>query len=148
MVRSSVAPLHPSRSPLTSGHITWRLLREDPRITIGVPIISIPSECLGGYISRPNYNAAALAPPAIAEYFFSESAPGVYAGKKILALHGGADRIMPAPMGAAWFPRIQAQGAEGEIVQVIQDGWGHIVTPEMVAHASEWVWRWGLSEAA
>lgn len=125
------------------------MLREDPRVTVGVPIISLPSECLGTFLARPEpYASIALAPPAIHEYFFTPSEPEAYAGKKILTLHGELDRVIPISIGATWFSRIKAQAGEGEIVQTIQDGWGHVVTPEMVKLASEWVWRWGLTEAA
>lgn len=133
---------------LTAGHITWRLLREDPRITVGVALISVPSEALGDFLNRAeNYNAVALKPPAIKEYFWTPSAPGTYANCKILALHGELDRVLPVTMGASWFPRIQAQAPPGNIIQVVQEGYGHVVTPHMVRLASEWVWRWGLSEA-
>lgn len=138
----------PALPLLTVGHITWRLLREDPRIKVGVALISVPSEALGDFLNRTgNYNAAALTPPAIKEYFWTPSAPGTYADSKILALHGKLDRVLPVTMGASWFPRIQAQAPPGNIMQVVQEGYGHVVTPEMVRMASEWVWRWGLSEA-
>jgi hypothetical protein len=130
------------------GHITWRLVREDPRIKVAVPIISTPSEVLGHFLNRADkYGSKAITPPAIAEYFFSESEPGVYADAKILCLHGDVDRVIHYSLGHEWFPRIQAQAPEGHIVRHIQPDYGHVVTPEMVARAAEWLWRWGLSEA-
>lgn len=127
------------------GHVTWRLLREDPRIRIGVPIISIPSEAQGEMLIKRVGKVETYFPPAVKKYFFEKSGD-VYRGKKILSIHGELDMLIePKACLDAW-DMIRAQGGEGEMERFVQEERGHVVTPEMVAKAAEWFWRWGLTE--
>jgi hypothetical protein len=145
------------------GHVTWRLLREgkylcvrlfltpDPRITIGVPIISIPSEALGGLLTARVKKLAAQGldtyyPPAVRDYYESRPAASAYAGKKILAIYGKEDRMLPPRFGQAALDTIAARAVDPlDVSQFVQDNKGHVVSREMVGHAAEWFWRWSLS---
>jgi predicted esterase len=71
--------------------------------------------------------------------------PNAYAGKKILSIHGAEDELVPYRHGRAKIAEVQAAAPAGEVDVYVQDGRGHVCTPEMLRRASEWFWRWGLS---
>lgn len=72
--------------------------------------------------------------------------PG-YADKKILSIHGALDELVPYRLGKDKIAKIQAGARPGDVEVYVQEGRGHVCTPEMLRRASEWFWRWGLSEA-
>lgn len=127
-------------------------LTSDPRIRIGAPIISIPPERLAGILTRqdtvpPPEDPDNVVPNAVRHVFTERSRPGAYRGKKILSVHGGADDTIPVRKGSEEFARIIAEAdSPGDLVVFVQDGYGHVVTPEMVRQVAEWFWRWGCSE--
>jgi hypothetical protein len=96
-------------------------------------------------------------PPSLRDYFERPTQPGVYAGKKILSIHGGADKLVPYHLGKDEIARIAeavkaagsdssgAVGGKGELEVKIMEGSGHIVNAEMVRMTAEWVWKWALS---
>jgi len=116
-----------------------------------VPIISIPSEALGGLLTARVQKLAAQGiqtyyPPAVAEFYESRPAPDAYANKKILAIYGKEDRMLPIRFGQEAFDVIAARAVEpAHVVQYIQEKKGHVVSREMVGRAAEWFWRWSLS---
>lgn len=77
-------------------------------------------------------------------WFNTPCEEGAYVGKKILALHGGVDQIMPFKLGAEKYPQIRKE-AVSEVY--VDENFGHVVTREMVRRTAEWMWRWGLTEA-
>lgn len=127
-------------------------LTADPRIRIGAPIISIPPERLAGILTRrdtvpPPDDPDNVVPQAVRHVFEERARPGAYRGKKILSVHGGADETIPVRKGSEEFARIVAEAdSPGDLVVFVQDGFGHVVTPEMVRRVAEWFWRWGCSE--
>jgi len=136
---------------LTLGHVCWRLLREDARIRIAVPICSMPSEALGWHFVRRVEEEAeteTYLPPDIREWLSAPSARGTYRGKKILSLHGGLDALNPPNSGKFKLDQIMAEAENAEDVEMwVHEDRGHVVSPEMVRRAGEWFWRWGFSEA-
>jgi hypothetical protein len=135
------------------GHVNWRLLKNDKRVRVAVPIIAVPADSLG------NVHTARFAadktlgtdnmyyPRATREFYEGKSAPGTYRGKKILALHGGIDSVVPPAFGQKdWDTVIVPECGPGNAVQWIQPGRGHICTPEMVEKAAEWFYRWGVAD--
>lgn len=67
-----------------------------------------------------------------------------YKGKKILSIHGGADRLVPLKEGQKDLDDIKAVlGDDLEVVVV--EGMGHMVSPEIVKLTGEWVWSHALT---
>jgi dienelactone hydrolase len=131
------------------GHVTWRMVREDPRVKIAVPICSLPGEALGPLLLK---RAEMLPdkthlPPAVEKFFLERSAPGTYAGKKILALHGDLDALMPWQSADDEWKRVASECSPGESERWIDNDYGHVVSQEMVRRTAAWFWRWGLSSA-
>ncbi|BEI93114.1 uncharacterized protein CcaverHIS019_0507420 [Cutaneotrichosporon cavernicola] len=131
------------------GHLTWRMLRDDPRIRIGAPIVSIPPEYLAGILTRqfrvpPPDDPLNIIPSTVRNAFELQAAPGSYTNKKILSLHGAIDETIPVRVAKDEFVRIR--GETGNLEVYVQDGMGHVVTPEMVKRVAEWFWRWGCCE--
>ncbi|BEI79790.1 hypothetical protein CcaverHIS002_0103190 [Cutaneotrichosporon cavernicola] len=131
------------------GHVTWRMVREDPRVKIAVPICSYPGEALGPLLIK---RAEVLPdktylPPSVEKFFLERSAPGTYAGKKILALHGDLDALMPWHKAEDEWQRVAGECAPGESERWVDYDHGHVVSQDMVRRAAEWFWRWGLSAA-
>lgn len=126
------------------------MIREDPRVKIAVPICSLPSDALGKHLlwraDKLPDNTTHL-PTAVREYFGSRAAPGTYRGKKILALHGGLDAMLPWKNGAEEWEKVVSEAGPGEAERWIDEGYGHVVSQEMVRRTAEWLWRWGLSAA-
>lgn len=139
---------------LTPGHVAWRLLKEDPRIQIAAPIIAVPADSLIN-VHTPRFVADGTIntdkmyyPKATREFYEGKSPKGVYKGKKILALHGSIDEVVPSAAGQKdWDNQIVPECGPGNTEQVIQQGQGHICTPEMVGRAAEWFYRWGVDRA-
>ncbi|KAK4689374.1 hypothetical protein P7C73_g716, partial [Tremellales sp. Uapishka_1] len=132
------------------GHATWLLLREDPRIQIGVPIIGLPfesyprlmkarAESLGLEFKAPVY------PPSLQTVLERPIPEGTYRGKKILTLHGRDDPLVPYAKGEAEIEYVQADAKAGDVDIWVQEWTGHVCTPEMVQKAAQWIWKWGLS---
>lgn len=123
----------------------------DPRISIGVPIISIPSEALGTLLTKrvPKLAAQGIMthyPQSVAAYYQSRPPPDAYANKKILAIHGEEDRMLPTRIGQEAFDVIAARAVEpAHVAQFIQERKGHVVSREMVGRLGEWLWRWSFS---
>jgi hypothetical protein len=124
-------------------------LTADPRIHIGAPIVSIPPEFLAGILTRrfrvpPPDDPDNTIPTAVRRAFEMTAPPGSYKGKKILSVHGAIDETIPYRLAKDEFPRIRG---ETDFLEVyVQDGMGHVVTPEMVTRVAEWFWRWGCCE--
>lgn len=114
-------------------------------------MISIPSEALGGLLTARVRKLAAQGiqthyPASVAAYFESRPPADAYAGKKVLAIYGKEDRMLPPRFGQEAFDLIASRAVQpGDVVQFIQDNKGHVVSREMVGRAAEWFWRWSLS---
>lgn len=133
---------------LTAGHVSWRLLREDPRIRIGVPICSLPSEAIGQlFMSRelPDGAPPTALPQGTADFFLVPSPAGTYKGKAILCLLGALDAVMPPEGGQKQWEGISTECEAS--AKYVQPDIGHIVSRDMVRMTAEWLWYYGLTEA-
>ncbi|KAK1922696.1 Alpha/Beta hydrolase protein [Papiliotrema laurentii] len=133
------------------GNLTYRLLQIEPRINIAIPIIGLPwdvfriylqarAESMGLAFSPPLY------PPALRPILESTRPDGCYKRKKILSIHGSIDNLVPYDKGERQIKQAQREAKEsgGEMEIYVQEGAGHVVTPEMIEKTAEWVWRWAV----
>ncbi|WWC63824.1 uncharacterized protein I303_106429 [Kwoniella dejecticola CBS 10117] len=133
------------------GHVAWRLLREEPRIKIGIPIIGLPFESFPKYM-RPRAEAMGIPfvpptyPPSLIPFLEDDVDHHKYKGKKILTIHGGHDKLVPLDKGQADIDAVlkvvNESGGKGEIW--VDENTGHAVSKEMVEKTAEWVWEYGL----
>ncbi|BEJ13460.1 hypothetical protein CspHIS471_0306340 [Cutaneotrichosporon sp. HIS471] len=132
------------------GHLAWRLLRDDPRVRVGVPIVSIPPEKLGTLLTIASEREGTLGtaakpyPASLRRVYERATPPGAYMGKKILCLYGEVDAMVPYALGAEALKGIMEE-YPGDVQFWIQEERGHVCTPEMVQRAALWFWRWGTS---
>ena len=110
-----------------------------------------------------------LVPPTTLSYLETPTLPELYKGKNILSIHGKEDTLVPFDQGREAIEAIQvavnaadpadpadrvdgadrprAEEAQAGRMQVeVVRGVGHVLVPEMVRMAADWVWRFALSE--
>lgn len=85
-----------------------------------------------------------LYPPSIRDILEAPLKADVYAGKKILSIHGGSDTLVPLSEGKADLDEIVQQAKPGDVEVWVQEGVGHQVTEEMIRKTAEWVWKWAV----
>ena len=132
------------------GNISWRLLREEPRVHIAVPIIGLPWECFSRYVGARAIQlgfpfAPPIYPPALRPLFETSPPDGAYRGKKILSIHGEIDTLVPYSTGKDDIATILKRLPDGHMEVWVQEGVGHTITVEMVKRTAEWIWRWALA---
>ncbi|WRT69279.1 uncharacterized protein IL334_006263 [Kwoniella shivajii] len=151
------------------GHVAWRLLREEPRIKIGIPIIGLPFESFPKYM-KPRAESMKIPfdpptyPPSLLPLLEGDIDHSNYKGKKILTIHGGHDKLVPLDKGLKDIENVMnilnnqenanthgnARGGDsgkelkgkGEIW--IDEFTGHAVSKEMVEKTAQWIWEYGL----
>lgn len=124
------------------------MVREDPRVSIAVPICSLPSESLGRHLLWRVDNLRdqnTYVPMAVRNFFRTETPTGTYKGKKVLSIHGSLDAMVPWQNGAKDWDVISAEMGEGNAERWVDEAHGHVVSQEMVRRTAEWLWRWGAS---
>lgn len=77
--------------------------------------------------------------PVYAPYEASDSTNPFY-GKKILALSGADDRIVPFSATEAFFQKLNV-GPDGLKRVILEAGVGHKCTPQMVHAMAEFIWK-------
>ncbi|EJD48964.1 hypothetical protein AURDEDRAFT_112703 [Auricularia subglabra TFB-10046 SS5] len=125
------------------GHSTWILLREEPRITFGVPIIGCPvytplmewrvKQTYGEDLTAPRY-------PDSLRAFVEAPRGGLnpYAGKRILVLSGADDQLVPWVASKGHVEALDV-GPKGAKRVVVVEGAGHEVTESMLRDAAAFV---------
>lgn len=116
-----------------------------------MPIIAIPADALGR-VHTARFRAEGVLgtdkmyyPARTRAFYEDHKGAAPYKGKKILALCGGVDEVIPPRLGMdEWNDVVQLLGKENAQM-VVQDNAGHICTPEMVGHAAEWFYKWGVN---
>lgn len=89
-----------------------------------------------------------LSPPSLVQFFEQARKEGVWAGKRILTIHGGNDTLVPYPVGKEELDRIKREvesGGNGQMRVEVMPGLGHVVTTDMVKMTAEWVWKYCLT---
>ncbi|WVQ93019.1 hypothetical protein IAU59_000082 [Kwoniella sp. CBS 9459] len=135
------------------GHVTWRLLRGEPRIKIGIPIIGLPFESFPKYMG-PRAESLSIPfkaptyPPSLRPLLEGEVDHSSYRGKKILTLHGARDKLVPLDKGLVDIEEVLrvVNGSEGGKAELwSQDNAGHVCSDEMLRRTADWIWTYGLS---
>jgi len=132
------------------GHATWLGLRHEPRMRIGIPICG----CVD-YLALMEQRAEKLGIPRTAP-FFPESLralvraydpvvapPGAFSGKRILALVGADDRLVPWSASRAFVEALDV-GERGKKRVVVQPGAQHEYTDEMREELFQFFWEEAL----
>lgn len=140
------------------GHSTWYALRNEPRITLGVPIIGCPDYTalmteragLNGIPWEPPYIPRSLLDlierydPAAASYTVPD-ASNPFLGKKILVLSGGDDKLVPWSASKTFVDSLNV-GLGGVKEVIVAPGVGHKCTREMVQAMSRFIWTEALTQ--
>lgn len=135
------------------GHVNWRMLVDDARVRVAVPIASVPSDGLhklqiGKFVPEGALGTDVHYPPETQRFYMTPAPPGAYVGKKILAINGDVDDLCPPHLAEPEWERVVREAGPASAVQYVAEGVGHIVTPVMVRKAAEWFYRWGVRGAA
>lgn len=134
------------------GHVNWRMLVEEPRVRVAIPIASVPTDALhklqiGRFVQEHALGTEVHYPPATQRYYNTPVPEGTYVGKKILAINGTGDDLCPPELGDPEWGRVVAEAGPGNAVRIKVQDVGHIVTPPMVRKSAEWLYRWGVRSA-
>jgi len=138
------------------GHATWYALRNEPRVTIGIPIIGCPDYItlmtdrarLNGipfeapYIPKSLLDVIQQYDPATASYT-STGALNPFFGKKVLVLSGADDKLVPWSASKHFVDNLNV-GEAGVKKVIVAPGVGHKCTPEMVQAMAEFIWEEAL----
>ncbi|KAK7678524.1 hypothetical protein QCA50_018396 [Cerrena zonata] len=135
------------------GHSAWITLRNDPRVKVGIPIIG-GADYLALMSKRAETSGIQLKPPYLPEslrqvieandpvhapYESSDSSNPFY-GKKILALSGAEDLLVPFAATEPFFEKLNV-GPNGVKKVILEAGVGHKCTTEMVHQMAEFIWK-------
>ncbi|CDZ96289.1 hypothetical protein [Phaffia rhodozyma] len=141
------------------GHAAWTVLRHEPRVEIGIPIIGCPdfASLMTARLASQNLK---FEPPIIPDTFRAlikqrdpvncsfqaESAKeNPFIGKKILVLSGRKDRLVPhVPHTSAFLEKLNV-GTTGRLENVEYDC-GHELTEEGISRSAEWIRVHGLEQ--
>ncbi|KAI0635458.1 Alpha/Beta hydrolase protein [Trametes polyzona] len=140
------------------GHSTWLVLRNEPRIKIGVPIIASPDYLAlmsrrarshklpvgPPYFPKSLLDLIARADPVAAPYTAAD-ASNPFLGKKILVLSGQDDKKVPWATAAKTFVENLNVGEGGVKEVIIESGVGHLFSPAMVKECARFVWEHALA---
>lgn len=125
------------------GHSTWFILRDDPRVTVGIPIIGCP-EYMSLISERARKHDIVIQPPFFPASFldhvakhdpvataYTSASPeeNPFYGKKILAVAGGKDPLVPWVHSERFFEGLEV--GKGKKDLFIDAEAGHQLTPAM-----------------
>ncbi|KAI9440092.1 Alpha/Beta hydrolase protein [Lactarius indigo] len=132
------------------GHATWLALGNEPRVRIGIPICGCPD-----YLALMEQRADKLGIPRTAPYFPESlralvgaydpvvAPPGAFVGKRILALSGADDTLVPWSVSRAFVEALDV-GPRGKKKVVVQPGVKHEYTDEMREELFRFFWEEAL----
>ncbi|KZW02918.1 hypothetical protein EXIGLDRAFT_586244, partial [Exidia glandulosa HHB12029] len=122
------------------GHSAWILLREDPRITIGIPIVGCPTyEPLMKWRMKQTFGTPDLEAPRYPDTFREYVSKGVavpytaldasnpFYGKKILVLSGKDDQLVHWSASETFIDALEV-GPQGVKRVIVEEGVGHTMT--------------------
>ncbi|KAI0093154.1 Alpha/Beta hydrolase protein [Irpex rosettiformis] len=135
------------------GHSTWWLLRHEPRVSMGIPIIGCPNYT-HLITTRASTSNVPLTPPTFPPSFlaylqdtdavgaaYSSDVGNPYRGKKILVLSGADDTLVPWVSSEEMVNDLNV----GVKKVIVYPGVGHEVPEEMIKEAGDFIWEWALS---
>ncbi|KAK7202429.1 Alpha/Beta hydrolase protein, partial [Myxozyma melibiosi] len=115
-----------------SGHVTWNLLAQEPKINVAIPIVGTTSltnlliDRLGGYKSVAEVPDCPEWPKSLEKlYLERDELLTSIKGKRILILHGEQDTIVPDKFSKEW---IEKYGPNNDIAYYHQEDTGHFVS--------------------
>ncbi|KAL1659443.1 Alpha/Beta hydrolase protein [Schizophyllum commune] len=126
------------------GHSTWLAVANDPRLTIGIPIIGCP-DYMGLMSARARGNGVPVEPPYFPDAFVKSVASrcpmskgydkkgdsNPFYGKKIFVASGAADPLVPWDRSKDFVEKLEV-GDHGRKEVFVQEKTGHTCTHEMV----------------
>ncbi|EJT97445.1 hypothetical protein DACRYDRAFT_72347 [Dacryopinax primogenitus] len=141
------------------GHATWVALANEPRLTVGIPIIGAPN-FIPLFQRRAEERGTPFGPPFMPNSMLrlmerldpakqpnKLNEPGnPYVGKKILVLSGAEDKSVPHSVSAAWIDELEV-GPSGVKEVWVQESKGHETTPEMGDRMAQFLWKHALGPA-
>lgn len=116
-----------------SGHVTWNMLAQEPRIQVAIPIVGTTSltnlliDRLAGYKSVSEIPEGTPEWPKSLEKLYLERDEMLthIKGKRILILNGEKDTIVPDKFSKEW---IEKYGPENDLTYYHQEDTGHFVS--------------------
>ncbi|THV02766.1 alpha/beta-hydrolase [Dendrothele bispora CBS 962.96] len=135
------------------GHSAWLSLCQEPRVTVGIPIIGCPdyltlmtarAEKFGISLEGSEYLPDSLLDfirgndPASTAYREMDPNRNPFFGKKVLVLSGGNDPLVPWNASEE-FVKGLVVGDKGVKKRMVQDGAGHEFTPEMLEEMAKFL---------
>jgi len=138
------------------GHSTWIVLRDEPRVKIGVPIIGCPdymalmrprAEYASLPIASPYFPPSLLTSvkkhdPSSAKSTSRDPAQNPFLGKHILVLSGGKDKLVPWYASQRFVEELEVGPGTKKVV--VEDNAGHECTQRMVGELASFVWEHGV----
>jgi predicted esterase len=139
------------------GHSTWIVLKNEPRVKIGFPIIGCP-DYLKLMEARAIKHSLRLEPPIfpriLREYvekndpascpITDQSPQNPFMDKKIHILSGKEDPLVIWDASREFMEKLDV-GENGEKVVFLEDGVGHECSDKMVEQMSQSLWKWCLN---
>ncbi|KAH9011897.1 Alpha/Beta hydrolase protein [Lactarius pseudohatsudake] len=131
------------------GHATWLALRHEPRIRIGIPIcgcanivtlLELYADKLGIPRTAPYFPESLWA--LVRAYDPATAPPGAFVGKRILALSGADDRLVPWSASRAFMEALDV-GPRGKKTVMVLPG-KHGCTDEMRDEMFRFFWEEAL----
>jgi len=141
------------------GHSTWIVLRDEPRVNIGVPIIGCPeylslmgprAQASGLTVTPPHFPASFIDyvkthDPSSAEVSSDDPSQNPFIGKHILVLSGADDQLVPWSASKKFVDALQVGNGTKKVV--VEERAGHECTPRMVQTLASFVWKHGMKRA-
>jgi len=127
------------------GHSTWMVLKNEPRVKIGIPIIGCP-DYLTLMESRAKQEGLELVPPlmpdSLKEYIKKTDPCGGnegFEGKRILVIAGAEDKLVPYSASESFVTSLDV-GKDGVKQVIVEEGVGHAYPPSMQEALAKFVW--------
>ncbi|KAI9450132.1 Alpha/Beta hydrolase protein [Lactarius psammicola] len=132
------------------GHATWLALRHEPRIRIGIPICGCAdifallergADKLGIARTAPYFPESLRV--LVGAYSAVTAPPGAFVGKRILALSGADDNLVPWSASHAFVEALDV-GSRGKKKVMVMPGVKHECTDEMREELFRFFWEEAL----
>ncbi|KAF8575436.1 alpha/beta-hydrolase [Ramaria rubella] len=138
------------------GHSTWIVLKDEPRVKIGIPIIGCPdylalmgprAQASGLSVAPPHFPASFLEyiktqDPSSTDPSSSDPRQNPFLNKHILVLSGAVDPVVPWIASEKFVRALQVGNGTKKVI--VEENAGHECTPYMVKELASFVWEHGV----